>query len=549
MFKSCCFFLSLLWLICFPHIFLYASSEKAPLLVLPEDDTELFVERMASRHIIPDHHWNIMPWTRSMIARTIIDISKETDGKNKISATDRKYLEVLKRRFASEIQAISNTKPEANSSFYKWKDNTGSSVNINLFLFGSTRIDDSTSSTGYILSPGYGGRIYGRFRNNIGYYVQDKLAGGFSNQERFHYNFNPNNGEFIITPPETRYDSVRTKEQSYERYRGWISARINGVNILAGLDSPKWGTAGLGLSGDAPPFAQVRLWADMGIMRFTYFHGNIRSADDSSSFNNIINLRKYFVGQRIDLVLPFHLNAAYYSTLMYGNRGPDLLYLVPVTPLFFGEHFNGDRDNVAMGFDLSWNAIKKLNIYGELFLDDLLSPVGFLNDYWGNKWAFALGTSFYPSWYGKMWKIDARYTRIEPWVYTHIFGEITRYRHFGTCLGSPLGPDSDQWRIKANCRLNTNIEIFADASGTRHGDSPNGGSDITDKMPSAGDKKKFLGGQVETETGIAFGSSYRIHEALRTEFSYRYSLYDNWKNVSGSEHSENVFSLNLILDW
>lgn len=521
-----------------------------PLLVLPRDDAEYFIERMVAAQIIPPGHYCTRPLTRGQVASALTKIEQSlTVDSTLLSSEEKSALRLLERRFAPEMREQRGG-IKSQSSFFHWSDTTGSSMEINLFLFQTAKIDDSTGSSGYILTPGYGGRIWGKYRDAAGFLVTDRLAGDFSNVDRFKYNFNPSRGQFTMVEPDKRADSIMTDKQTYERYSAWISASVKKINILAGTDAPVWGPEGLSLSGNAPPFAQVRLSAEMGRMQYTYFHGNLAGAHDSLLHLITVNepLRKYLVGQRIDLVLPHHLNVGWNAVTVYGDRPVELIYLVPVTPLFFAGHFLGDRDNTTMQFDAVWNPFKNMQFSGELFLDDLLSPTDFFTDYWGNKWAFSIGAGYFPLCLGKMWRTGIKYTRIEPWVYTHYEGEVLRYRHFGACLGSPLGPNSDQLAIDAECRLNAASIIKTGFRHIRHGG--NRGSNIDDiHLDSDGTTKLFMGGVVESENKISIEAGLRFREALTGQLAYSYSDFENWKNISGESHGENTIEMSLSLDW
>lgn len=516
------------------------AADRAPLLVLPQDDASFFVERMQAKGLLWEGHWNTKPWSRHQVASALTAIEgRLSSNPDLLSPSEMSAFERLKRKFSRDLPTGTTAKPY--SSFFHWADSTGSSIQMNLFLFGSAWVSDSSQPADYILTPGYGGRIWGRYRDRIGFFVQDKLAGDFSNQDRYQFSFNPNDGEFTITSPQTRSDTISTNRRNYERYTGWVSGSWNGIEILAGTDSPQWGPAGLGLSGDAPPFAQVRAQARMGRLQYTWFHGSLKSASDSSQGGQIDFLQKYLVGQRIDLALKHGLNLAYSATTVYGNRDPDFVYLIPVTPLFFAQHFNGDRDNTTMGFDATWFPGRAWKIYAELFLDDLLSPTDLDGSYWGNKYAFTAGTTVYPSWFGRMWELGADYTRIEPWVYTHRFGEVTRYRHFGTILGSSLGPDSDRLRISAACRLNADFGVDAKFENRRHGHGSNGGSSVLDLFPVNGSDKEFMGGDVENEQKFDLRLNYRVLEALSFSAAVGHE--------NGAQGAGNTAFISANLDW
>jgi hypothetical protein len=128
------------------------------------------------------------------------------------------------------------------------------------------------------------------------------------------------------------------------------------------------------------------------------------------------------------------------------ERDVEPLYLVPVFPYVFTEHYLGDPDNKQMNFDASWRPTPGLELSGELFLDDLQNYLGFLSDGWGNKWALGLGVKL-SGWTGKGSLDKIQITRTEPWVGTASSsiqpGQPSNEPfHFGSPLGSSAGPNS-----------------------------------------------------------------------------------------------------------
>ena len=122
------------------------------------------------------------------------------------------------------------------------------------------------------------------------------------------------------------------------------------------------------------------------------------------------------------------------------------LYLIPIFPYLFTEHYLGDPDNKQMDFDASWRARPGLELSAELFLDDLQNYFGFLSNGWGNKWALGLGVKA-AGWTGSGSLDKFQATRIEPWTGTASSAVLPGAPsnvpiHFGEPLGSQVGPNS-----------------------------------------------------------------------------------------------------------
>lgn len=57
-------------------------------------------------------------------------------------------------------------------------------------------------------------------------------------------------------------------------------------------------------------------------------------------------------------------------------------------------------------------------------MDDILSPLKIFTDDWGNKWAATLGMQYFGSLFGRDFTVNAEYSHVEPWVYTHFTVEV-----------------------------------------------------------------------------------------------------------------------------
>jgi len=178
---------------------------------------------------------------------------------------------------------------------------------------------------------------------------------------------------------------------------------------------------------------------DYSFGKFTFTFGMLGLVTD------INQEQKNMAFHRLDFNNDF-LNIGMYEGVVFKDRMP-LMYLVPVVPFIFSEHYYGDVDNNNLGIDVSV-FLKNFKIYTNLFIDDMYSLTSFFDDtWWGNKWGATLGTT-----YTKMIKkdyymlISGEYTRVMPWVYTHnLDSGAIRYTHYGKELGATIGSDADRY--------------------------------------------------------------------------------------------------------
>jgi len=202
------------------------------------------------------------------------------------------------------------------------------------------------------------------------------------------------------------------------------------------------------------------------------------------------------------------------------ERDVEPLYLVPVFPYVFTEHYLGDPDNKQMDFDASWRAAPGLELSGELFLDDLQNYLGFLSKGWGNKWAVGLGAKM-SGWTGKGSLDKIQLSRTEPWVGTAsssiLPGEPSNLPvHFGKPLGSELGPNSGAiaW-VHSQDLSDTwtwNAGLSATWKGTDSGSSIHDRNwrDSSNTMVVAFPRKEWLSGDLAIRQDLSFGGEWRF---------------------------------------
>ena len=267
---------------------------------------------------------------------------------------------------------------------------------------------------------------------------------------------------------------------------------------------------------------------DMGIAGYTHTFGLLQSE---------MNVPKYFYTHRLDFSLFKNQADLGLSEVIIGggttNQPLGLLdslrpefagiqrtwewgYMIPFVPFKFVEHFTGDLDNAAIAIDGNLMWPKNFRWYGELFIDDLLSPVQFWTNDWGNKWAYTVGMQYFGKAFTKDITTGIEYCRIEPWVYTHIQGGADRYDNFNVCLGSPLGPNAEQLHIDLAAQVsklnNLGISLVYTAKDTARG------SNITDvHQDSTGIPGKFYDSTRKVFLGP--GSHRSVLTALTWKFN------------------------------
>ncbi|MBN1542871.1 hypothetical protein JW992_12050, partial [candidate division KSB1 bacterium] len=274
--------------------------------------------------------------------------------------------------------------------------------------------------------------------------------------------------------------------------------------LQVGKDDNRWGpvqSGQLALSDWATSYDQIKLQLRTRRVKFTSLWALLQHYDTDFFYGG--HQEKSFAAHRLEFAPIDRLRIGVQETVIYADRRFEPGYLNPVMFFRSAEHYLGDRDNAAMGIDFLWMVVKKMQVYGEYFVDDLKTS-RFASDFYGNKTAWSVG-GYRIDLFG-IDNLDARveYTRIRPFVYSHKY-PLTAYRHFTTALGHRLGPNADEWSGNLRWQPRRDLECsiaYVQARQGLNSETVNAGSDI-DRPRTAedGESAPFLGGD-RLETGI-----------------------------------------------
>jgi hypothetical protein len=156
--------------------------------------------------------------------------------------------------------------------------------------------------------------------------------------------------------------------------------------------------------------------------------------------------------------------------MVYSGRGIDLAYMSPVNFYKFIEMSIQDRDNGNLYFDLQTKFLKDIELQGTFFLDEnILSNLSDLERY-TNKTAYQVGAFWYEPFSVNDLSLIVEYTKIRPFVYTHINIE-NNYTAFGALLGHRIGPNADELMLRANYNVNEKIRLGLEYRYSRKGNN------------------------------------------------------------------------------
>lgn len=321
-------------------------------------------------------------------------------------------------------------------------------------------------------------------------------------------------------------DSMSTST-SYNISESFLQYYGRDLSLAAGRGRFRWGPGQFGslfLNSQMPPFDYVRFdgaieatHSDAAIY-YTFLHGWLESNVVAESLYvnpggrpRTLDAQKYLSAQRLEIRPWKDFLFGFSQGVIYGDRGVQLGYLTPLNFLYSVQHSMDDKDNFVLGFDGTWRPVRGIKLYSELFFDDI--TVSALTTSKGtNKAAYTVGTQLIVP--RPLWDhFDARveYTKIRPFVYTHIFTSNV-YTHWTSPIGYTLQPNSEflTGELRANFYP---IQIAAHLVHQNHGSV--GGRIDTPLYNALPDQMfGFLTGRIERTTRVGLQTTWETLPGL-----------------------------------
>jgi hypothetical protein len=334
----------------------------------------------------------------------------------------------------------------------RWED---SALGRSFFLSPLAEADYAFTETDSSDRSGVGGvglTVYGQVAPHVVYYTHGMVYTEKTNRAQFGHQYDPNYGE--TSTVEKGANDTLLKDRTYNRFESYAIVDFSWIKVKFGRDRLRMGPGYFSsmLAGkDTPPYNLMEGRIDFAswLKLDNYL---IRMTDTDHGIQKYANIHRFeFRPTR-------HLEAGFQDIVIYQDRDPDPVYILPLAPLTFSEANNGGRDNAAMGFDFLYSGIPNLSVWSELFIDDLLGPTTFFNDFWENRWAYLAGFQYaLPlSWADA--DLVAEISQVEPWTYNGRQSQ-TSFKHFDRPSASKLGPDSRSYDVQLAYRPSRWAEI------------------------------------------------------------------------------------------
>ena len=188
--------------------------------------------------------------------------------------------------------------------------------------------------------------------------------------------------------------------------RGYITFEATkSINLQFGHDRFFIGNGyrSLIFSDFAPPAlflkGNVKVWKLNYLFLLNQMTANINARNSNGIFRGYPT--KFVALHHLSLNIGKKLNIGVFESVIFSpddSLGTDHFRLEYLNPIIFYraiEQQNGSSDNVLLGFDFKWNALRKISFYGQFLMDEfVIDNIRAGNGWWANKFAVQAGGKY-----------------------------------------------------------------------------------------------------------------------------------------------------------
>jgi hypothetical protein len=284
--------------------------------------------------------------------------------------------------------------------------------------------------------------LRGRIANKIGFatYLTD-------NQERV-----PSYVRQLITarkavPGAGFYKDFKQTGYDYFDARGYFTFNVTKyIDVAFGYDRNFIGNGHRSLFLSDFGNSNLFLKLNTRIWKFNYQNLFMELHNADNRIGDRLIGKKYAAMHHLDVAINKWLNVGLFEGVIFGRPNRfDFGYLNPIIFYRSVEQQNGSFDNSVAGLDLKANLPHKIQVYGQLMLDEfLLSEIKNNRGWWANKWGLQFGAKYIDAFGIPNLDLQVEHNRVRPFTYSHR-DSVANYTHYNQPLAHPLGANFKEW--------------------------------------------------------------------------------------------------------
>ena len=338
-----------------------------------------------------------------------------------------------------------------------------------------------------------------------------------------------------------------------------VRYKINSGELFFGKMNPQWGAghSKVILSDKSPSFPLFGYnWEVNNGLSTEYFHGQLNSLiKDKSNDEYYTDDREILKRPNVSRNIAAHrfiwspikeFSIICTETVIYGVRGIDFHYLMPLIPFWSLQHYLGDTDNIQMAGEIIYSPSNRLKFYGTIFMDEWAPDKTFDDD--NHNWfAYQCGL-IRSSLLNEFDQFRLEFTWTDSRIYRHRLRVNDYYSH-NYPLGFWAGPHAEEIYISYNMYM-FNMDLTAKISKAKRGEF----TDLEDQYWGSNGLINRYEGLVEEKLFIELEVKRPLY---RTLFMKAGISYVDWKNAGFSpgnmilDHLETIekVSFNFLISY
>lgn len=385
---------------------------------------------------VPEMHTAVRPYGRQDVA-ALAEISAQ-NARTASDAFNAAYLLNDNWNYTNREQNDSR-KPIFNY-FYRNKtdlyhvESEDFTLRVNPVIHFELGLDNESDGVRYINTRGV--QLEGSIDKRFGFYA---FVG--ENQARFPEYVNRRIKRDAVVPHETLWKNFKEGGYDFITARGYLNYALSKhVEIQLGHDRHFIGDGYRSLiySDYAPPAFFLKLNTKVWKLHYmNLFQELIATANRKDE----LLPKKYMALHRLGINVTDNFNFGLFEQVIFarGKGKFELQYLNPVIFYRSIEQGLGSSDNAMLGADFRWNIQNRVQLYGQLLLDEfVLDEVKSGNGWWANKQAGQIGAKYIDAFGLSNLDLQGEMNIIRPYTYQHE-DQFTNYQHYRQSLAHPIG--------------------------------------------------------------------------------------------------------------
>jgi len=401
--------------------------------------------------VAPEVFTSIRPFKRKAIVELIDSLNKKDNVFT--SAADRYNYDYLRNDSWewSRAESSDSKKPFLKSLYRKKSDfahvdNPDFDLHVNPVLYLGAGKDSRLSQSLFINTRGV--EIRGMIDKKVGFYTyftdNQAILPAYVNDALSLYNV-------YVVPHEGFWKTYKNGGVDFFQARGYIDFNISkSIYMQFGHDRTFIGNGfrSLIFSDYSPPNlflrANVKVWKLNYMFQLNRLTADAMGTPGGSTANKNYPV-KFMAFHHLSLNIGKKVNLGLFESVVFTPQDSinkntfQLNYLNPVIFYRAVEQQGGSPDNVLLGGDFKWNAMRQLSFYGQFVIDEfVLKELKAGNGWWANKFALQGGLKYIDVLNVSNLDIQLEANLIKPYAYSHD-SQYSNYSNYNQSLAHPLG--------------------------------------------------------------------------------------------------------------